>query len=372
MTTTHHHHVHPHPTTTRSGAAGAAFLLLATVTAAIELGLVVLLRNLPGWWPVAIGVHLGTCVVLAIGAWLRADERDEQRLLQILAATLPFFGPVAPVMLLLVYPVYLRFRATATPFETWYHALFPEGERFLSAQIYQSIIRHEVPRGDYSPVVSYMDVMRDGPIEQRIAVVATVARNFRPVFAPVLKAAIADDNPEVRVQAATAVAKLTDDFLDRVQTLEAAVAAAPRDSKRLRNLAQAYDEYAYTGILDSAMEQNNRLRALQLWISYCEMEPDDRDAALAVGRLLMRLERYKLAAQWLERAFTEGRASRQAVLWYMEVLYELGRTDALRALAGQTVTDLAQDRQLSPKAVSAAQLWASGAVTQPREAEAGA
>lgn len=357
-------------TVTRSTAAGAAFLMLAAATAAIEIGLLVLLRSSPDLWMLAVGVHLAACAVLAVGALLRNDDRDEHRLIQILAATLPFFGPVAPVMMLLVYPVYLRFRATATPFETWYRELFPETERFLSAQIYQSIIRHEVPRGDYSPVVSYMDVMRHGAVAQRIAVVATVARNFRPVFAPVLKQALSDDNPEVRVQAATAIAKLTDDFISRVQRLEVDVAAAPKDTSRLRDLASAYDEYAYTGILDAAMEQNNRMRALQLWIAYCEMEPDDRESSLAVGRLLMRLERYKLAAQWLERAFAEGRASRQAVLWYMEVLFEMGRTDALRALAGQTVTDLAQDRKLSGKAVSAAQLWATGAATMPRASEA--
>jgi tetratricopeptide (TPR) repeat protein len=372
MTAFPHDQVRRHRLVTRSPAAAVAFLVLAAVIAAVELGLVVLLRTAPRDWPVAVAVHFITCLIVAAGAWLRADDRDEQRLLQLLAASLPFFGPVAPVMLLLVYPVYLRFRATATPFDDWYRTLFPEAERPLSAQIYQSIMRNEVPRGDYSPVVSYMDVMRDGPVQQRIAVVASVARNFRPVFAPVLNAAIADDNPEVRVQAASAVAKLTDDFVGRVQALEAAVAAAPHESKRLRDLAQAYDEYAYTGILDAAMEQNNRLRALQLWIAYCEMEPKDRDAALAVGRLLMRLERYHLAAQWLESAFTEGRASRQAVLWYMEVLYELGRTDVLRRIAGQAVTDLAQDRKLSSNAVSAVQLWASGAVSGPREAEAGA
>ncbi|MCW5770947.1 MAG: hypothetical protein KIT16_04865 [Rhodospirillaceae bacterium] len=354
---------------TRSAGSSAQFLLLAAAVTAVEIGLLVFIRSSPDYWLLALGVHLGTCAVLAIGALARRDDRDEHRLLQMMAATLPFFGPISPAMLLLVYPVYLRFRRTATPFETWYRALFPEGERFLSAQIYQSIVRHEVPRGDYSPVVSYMDVMGHGTAEQRLAVVATVARNFRPVFAPVLKQALGDDNPEVRVQAATAISKLTDDFVARVQGLEAAVAAAPRDSARLRDLAQAYDEYAYTGILDAALEQNNRMRALQLWIAYCELAPEDRDATLAVGRLLMRLERHKLAAQWLERAFAEGRASRQAVLWYMEVLYEMGRTDALRALAGQSVSDLAQDRKLSAKAISAVQLWASGAVSQPRAAE---
>lgn len=353
------------PTVKHSKAHGAVFALMALVTAAIELGLMTLLRTAPESWPIALGVHLGACGVVGAAALLRPDERDEHRLIQTLAVTLPFFSALAPIVLLLFYPLYLRFRATATPFAQWYRQLFPEDEGALSAQLYQSIVRRELPRGDYTPVVSYMDMISHGSVEQRIAVIATVARNFRPVFAPVLKAAVADANPEVRVQAATAIAKITDDFVGRVQALEIILARNSTDTKCMRELAKAYDAYAYTGILDDTLEQNNRVRALQLWLNYCELEPDDRDAMLAVGRLLMRLERHGLAAQWLEKAFAEGRATRQAVLWYMEVLYAQGRTDALRALAAQTVTDLAQDRTLSPKAVSAAQLWATGAASRP-------
>jgi hypothetical protein len=348
----------------RSKTYGTAFLLMALVTAIIEVGLVMLLRTTPESWGIAAAVHFGTSAVVAVAGLARPDERDEHRMMQTLAVTLPFFGPFAPVMMLMTYPFYLRFRATATPFETWYRELFPKDEGVLAARLYQSIVRRELPGGDYTPVVSYMDMIAHGTVDQRIAVIATVARNFRPVFAPVLKAAIADNNPEVRVQAATATAKLTDDFVSRVQGLEAHLAKSPDDVARMRQLAKAYDEYAYTGILDEALEQNNRQRALQLWLNYCERAPDDRDALLAVGRLLMRLERHGLAAQWLEKTFAEGRATRQAVLWYMEVLYAQGRTDALRAIAAQTVTDLAQDRTLSPKAVSAAQLWATGAASR--------
>jgi hypothetical protein len=355
-------------TVKRSTAHGAVFVLMALVTAAVELGVMALLRASPESWPIALGAHLGACAVVALAALTRPDERDEHRLIQALAATLPFFGALAPVALLLFYPLYLRFRATATPFAEWYRKLFPEDAGALSAQLYQSIVRRELPRSDYTPVVSYMDIVQHGTVEQRIAVIAAVARNFRPVFAPVLMAALADTNPEVRVQAATAIAKITDDFVGRAQALEIVLARNSRDTKCMRELAKAYDAYAYTGILDEALEQNNRVRALQLWLNYCELVPDDSEASLAVGRLLMRLERHGLAAQWLERSFAEGRATRQAVLWYMEVLFAQGRTDALRALAAQTVTDLAQDRTLSPKALSAAQLWATGAASRPEPA----
>lgn len=352
--------------------AGHAWVVafVALVFAVIEIALTVAIHRWPAAWQVPVALHLALSGVFAAIVFSRPDRRDEHRLMRTLAATMPFMGAIAPVAVFLLLPLYLHFRRGATPFAEWYRALFPEAERSLPVRLYQSIVRHELPSGDYSPVVSYMDVITNGTMEQRIAVVATVARNFRPVFAPVLKAAIADDNPEVRVQAASSIARITDDFVRRVQGLEAILAAKPRDVTALRNLAQAYDEYAYTGILDSTLEQNNRLRALQLWLTYCEMVPEDSEAMLAVGRILMRLERFGLAAQWLERAFTEGRANQQSVLWYMEALFAQGRTSVLRAVAAQTAAELALDHTLAAKAVSAAQLWAAGS-TPPVPAGAG-
>jgi hypothetical protein len=54
----------------------------------------------------------------------------------------------------------------------------------------------------------------------------------------------------VFVQAATAIAKITDDFVSRVQGLEVVLARRSNDTKCMRELAKAYDEYAYTGVLD--------------------------------------------------------------------------------------------------------------------------
>ena len=58
------------------------------------------------------------------------------------------------------------------------------GARYVEVQLYQAIMRRELPGRDSAPVVSYMDVIRHGSVDQRIAVIATLTRNFRPVFAP--------------------------------------------------------------------------------------------------------------------------------------------------------------------------------------------
>jgi hypothetical protein len=351
--------------------ASLRFVILAAAAALFEVGLLLAVHLDPPQWGSVLAAHLALSAALVLAALGSAVTDDSQRFVRLLAATLPLLGPFAPLLLLLVYPLYLGFRASATPFETWYRALFPEAAAGAADRLYQSIQRREVPNQTYAPVVSYLDVMAHGSVEQKVAVIATVVRSFRPVFAPVLKAAIGDANPAIRVQAATAITKLTDDFVDRVRALEAAVAAAPDDLRLLRELAGAYDEYAFAGILDVAIEEGNRLQALQLWLRYCERAPDDVEAATAVGRLLMRLERHELAAQWFGRLWAEGRITRPGLLWYLEVLYALGHTDQLRRVAAESAGMLAEDAKLTRGAVAAAVLWAGGQGSRrgdPREA----
>jgi polysaccharide biosynthesis protein PelE len=352
------------PTPPRYRGGDIEFAVAAGISLAAEIVfLLALTRGLVDWL-LASAAHLALSAGIALWAWRRGPRRADGRPFAILAATLPFTGPLAPAALLVLFPAYMWFRRTATPFDEWYRSLFPETPPPIAVQLYQAIVRRELPGRDSAPVVSYMDVMRHGSVDQRIAVIATLTRNFRPVFAPVLRAAIADGNAEVRVQAATAVAKLTDDFVRRVQALDAQHRKRPEDRAALRRLAEAYDDYAFLGILDGEHEQNNRVNALQLWLRYAELEPDDRDARLKVGRLLMRLGRHEVAATWLERAIAEGRASKQALLWYMESLYALGRTEELRAVARSVAGDLSGDRKIAASAISAAELW-SGRFTAP-------
>lgn len=355
----------PTPSDARPRSGDIEFVALAVLALAIEVGLLLALARDGIGWPLATAGHAIVSGVVVAWAWRRGLRHADGRPFVLLAATLPFTGPLAPAALIVLFPAYLWFRRTATPFDEWYRSLFPETPPPIAVQLYQAIMRRELPGRDSAPVVSYMDVIRHGSVDQRIAVIATLTRNFRPVFAPVLRAAIADNNAEVRVQAATAVAKLTDDFVRRVQSLEAQHRRRPDDREAHRRLAEAYDDYAFLGILDGEHEENNRINALQLWLAYAEKEPDDRDARLKVGRLLMRLGRHEVAAKWLERAIAEGRASRQALLWYMESLYALGRTEELRAVARSVAGDIAGDRKLAGAAVSAAQLWAGGDASEP-------
>lgn len=304
-------------------------------------------------------LHLGLCSVAGLWVYRRWLRGIDYSLPLVLVTSTVFVGVVAPATLLVVHPYFLFARARSTPFDDWYRELFPEQHQRLPERLYDSIIRHEVPGHKASSVVSFMDVMRHGAARQKFAVISLIARVFRPAFTPVLRTALNDDANEVRVQAATAIAKLTDENLKRMQKLEDKAAAKPGDLDTLEQLARAYDDFSYSGILDANHEHATRSRALDLWLKIAEAQPDHPVAQMAVGRLLMRLKRYELAASWMERAIAEGRASPQMLVWYMECLFQQGRLDELRIFAKARGDRIEDERPISAKALSAVRLWRS-------------
>ncbi len=159
------------------------------------------------------------------------------------------------------------------------------------------------------------------------------------------------------MQAATAIAKLTDENLERMQKLEDKAATAPTDLETMEQLARAYDDFSYSGILDATHEHSTRSRALDLWLKVADAKPDHPVAPMAVARLLMRLERYDSAANWMERAIAEKRASPQMLVWYMECLFRQGRLDELRVFAQARGEHIEDDRPISAKVLSAVRLW---------------
>lgn len=330
---------------------------IALVMLAVEAVLIGGLYVVPSLTMLLLVLHIALCAAGGLWVYRRYQHGIDYALPLVLVTTTVFVGPIAPVTLLFVHPYFLYARARSTPFDDWYRSLFPENNQRLPERLYDSIIRHEVPGYQASSVVSFMDVIRHGAVRQKFAVIALIARSFRPAFTPVLKTALQDEANEIRVQAATAIAKLTDENLKRMQRLEDEAAAKPGDVGTLERLARAYDDFSYSGILEARHEHSTRSRALDLWLKIAEAQPDHPVAQMAVGRLLMRLERYELAANWMERTIAEERASPQMLVWYMECLFRQGRLDELRIFAKSRGERIEDERPISAKALSAVRLW---------------
>ncbi|WP_448204813.1 tetratricopeptide repeat protein [Azospirillum sp. sgz302134] len=308
---------------------GAALLAFVVEMGAVAVAL--------GWLPVpyaavwALAGHLA--VVAALALWVRGRVRRglDMRLAGLLLVTTPFLGALGPGCTLLTTVLHAVFHRYASGFQEWYLSLFPESQMEPAQELYELIVSGR-ESSHLAAAESFTDVMSVGSPQQKQAVIALVARHFRPAFTPALKAGLADSDPSVRVQAATATARVEHEFNERWLALDHAAQADPQDVNACLALARHLDDYAFCGLLDTNREQEIRDKARDGYRRCLELVPDDDEVRHDLGRLLLRCGQVEGAASTLE-PLVERTADRRILFWYAESLFRLGRYGDLRALS---------------------------------------
>ncbi len=165
--------------------------------------------------------------------------------------------------------------------------------------------------------------------------------NFQPSFAPAFKKALNDPSNTIRVQAASAITKIENTFMDRLMKLTRVKEQFPKEPVVVKALAEHYDDYAYTGLLDGDRELANRRKALEYYQEYLNLEPRDLEVRTQIGRILMRNKDYNRACEWFKNCIDLGFVSQSISEWYSEALFASSRFEELRrfALTAPPVTD---------------------------------
>ncbi len=353
------------PTALPPPAASRAALLVDACWAGVALAVegtllwVVFGLGLDPW--LAIAVHAGLVGVLG---WVAARPRRSGASispgLALLAIGTAFLGPLGPMGVLLSVAIRATMYRSDSSFEEWYAALFPEDDAPDEAHTMEGLAARAAVEGAVN-IGPLMDVLSHGTRPQKQVAIAVLTRNFKTVFAPALRLALRDADNAIRVQAATSMATIENNFMKRAQALEAAVKAAPGAADRLKALARHHDEYAATGLLDPVREARSRRAALSGYFDYLRLSPQDREARLAVARLLMRKRRYAFAARWLELCRRDGMFTLNMAPWYMECLFRSARYADLRAFAREMGVELERLDLFPVRVVEAARLWSGRA-----------
>lgn len=307
-----------------------AFIVLALFMCAIH-GLLtglLLLEYIPAVLFMIVHIIVSGIVLLVSYRQFKA-ERDATFTL-ILAVTCAVMGIFGAVGSLMSAVSYILFRQKAMSFYDWLKTIFPPDDNSHSEQVYDDIIFgvDENPRS-YS-VMPFLEVMQVGSEVQKRRALSRMTMHFHPRLAPAFKAALKDKNNTIRVQAATAVAKLENQFMEMLQNIREASVLAPHDPKVTFATARFYDDYAYTGLLDNEREKRNREQAITFYKKYLEHDADHIESWTAIGRLHFRAKQYAESAEWLRHALDRGWHSKNIIAWYFECLYKLNDFKLLR------------------------------------------
>ena len=345
----------------RAGARGHLLVgVAAAIVAAAETALLMALWRdaLPLGLAVAAHATIVALLAGATAAHYRRTGRGAPAMIFLAVAT-AFLGPVGAVGSLLTASLYLATYRSATPFSEWYSALFPEDEDLGGRMLDERLAALGAKSGDRGGVTPFMAVLSYGTRLQQQQAITLMTRSFYPAFAPALRQALRHADNAVRVQAATAVATIEDDFLRRANELEDEAGKDPGNPESLLAMATHFDNYSFTGLLDAQREQRSRDSALKAYLDYLRVLPQDVVARLAVGRLLLRGGRYDQTAEWFAMCIEEGQWTRRMIPWYMESLYRLGRFEEVRRLAKAHYQVLTRLDSFPVNVVDTVHLWAT-------------
>lgn len=309
----------------------AELIFVGFIAAVVEIILFTVLSKKLGNVFFVVVTHIGLVVLLAL--WVRWRQRHHSgvRIAILLTVSTAFLGAFGAVGTFISVFVYYLFQRTSRSFMEWYKDIFPDDDNVGTAlhELHLNLISgRENPEIAIS-VTSFNDVLKRGSVQDKLAAIQVISRNFQPHFAPALKLGIQDSDPMIRVQAASAIAALERKFSNNQQKLEKEH-AKKSSFKSLIALAVHHDNYGNLGILDADRAIENRKKALEYYKEAYDQNPDDDEINFAIGRLYVKLNQHQDAVDWYKNLISKQKVTPEIIGWMIESLFKLKAYDELR------------------------------------------
>ena len=339
-------------------------LLLAIVVSLAEIWIIhcVAMLGTPVW--LGLFGHMTIVTILAGYALILFKQYDDCRFEAVLCLAILATGPFGAVGVILSLVVHMFSKKTHATFDEFFESLAPSNMKTQSQMIYDDILSGRDDAVDQHSIIPFLDVLSFGNDLQKRQALAKMTKHYQPDFASVFRIALNDPSNMIRVQAATAIARIESQFLKRMNKFSINQSLKNADPKMILAVAEHYDHYAYTGLLDKDNEVMNRNKALELYQQYRLLMPDDHEVCIKIGRIMMRNGDYEQACYWFRHYIDgqekDGNVNNAVTDWYCESLYAAKHYDELRQFRA-TSTPVGERTDIHLVSLKdALQLWESG------------
>lgn len=349
--------VHEANTISDATATNGLFIVLAIVLTLVHAFNLYLFLGTAIWPIIPLIIHIAVSVVAALITYAQYKKGLDAQHLAMMTIVSAFAGIFGTVGAVFGFVATLLLKARAQHFAEWYESIFPTDVSSEPQTIYDRIVEGIDENPSYYSVMPFSDVMRLGSENQKRRALAKMTSRFNPRFSSAFRMALGDKSNTIRVQAATAVAKVERDFGRTLERIEMARAKDPKNPALTLALAKFYDDYAFTGVLDPEIEKLNRERAINTYKTYLQHDPNASEAYTAIGRLMFRNKQWEEAADWFRHALDRGWTNNTMVLWYFESLFRLGQFRELRRALLEYGRGIVVQEDLPKDVREAVSLW---------------
>jgi polysaccharide biosynthesis protein PelE len=282
-----------------------------------------------GHWQEALALHAMVITILVLWVCHRPSTHRFFLLLLLMTAVI---GPLGTMICMVSAMVYASQGRKAAPPSEWINAILNQEEGREGDRLHDRISMGLDNHAALSQVEPFQDILSSGTILQKQMVTLKIARYFRPQFAPLLLQAAQDSNAAVRVQAATALAKIEHNFMTQCMQIEKHLKQNPHDSIQSLRLARLYDEYAQAGVLDEITQSILCRKAIAIYEQELAKQGDS-ELEERLARLYLCQHNPEKTCSLLDKAVESGDITPMAVLCYIEALFCLKRLAQVRRTA---------------------------------------
>jgi polysaccharide biosynthesis protein PelE len=307
-------------------------------------------------------IHVVLTLVIAVVTYMMKSMGVNIRHLYVLSVASGGAGVFGAAGALLSSLLTVLYNSFSQPFSEWYHTIFPKIDLSHEEVLHELITSGKDESARMYQVVSFYDVIALGTESQKRRALSRMTDHFNPSFAPAYKRALKDSSNAVRVQAASSIGKIENQFSSLLMKIEQLEKKYPKDSVIKLGLARFYDSYAFTGLLDKDREDENRIKALTKYKEYLEMKPEDIDARIEAGRLLLRSGEHGQVITLFNDCIDAGYGNDTLKLLMLEAYYQAGRYGDLRRAAPACLPLVKELHDVRPRLARSVEFW-GGAVT---------
>lgn len=253
------------------------------------------------------------------------------------------FGALVALLFSLYYPYRIRHGKT---FMEWYEGLFPTEYFEEKFPIYERLMAEQEDYSSKSHMVPFMVVMSSGNEEEKTEAINKILLYYRPSFTPALVLGLNDKNPIIRVRAATAVARLQQEALERREALEERLKRNPQDEEALIALARNEEDYSQTAFVNDAEKEEMLQKSIALFRKYLAINPSARKERVRLAWLLFLVKDFSESRKEIEEVIrTGGIDGINTLKVYLKLLFQQGDFEKIRQLAKEDFPFLQEQRE---------------------------
>ncbi len=202
-----------------------------------------------------------------------------------------------------------------------------------------------------------MDVLLSDNISWKMTIIVQLKKYHNPTSIILLRKALEDPHPEVKLLAANILSKIDDYFISRIQKAEAVLRDMEGEERKkpLLELAKYLDKGLYIDLWGAEIRQYYLHKALVAYYELTSLDPGNMELIYLFCRFLIRNEMLEEALRYLDENLIKEPNNPRLLVWKMEVFFRQKEYKKLVDLSGKISL---QDLE-SPKIKSAVMWWQS-------------